>query len=188
MSAVLSDRMTLDEFHALPDDPSVERMLLFGQLVERPMTKRNKWHAGAEAAIAGILRVWNRSQTPRPGKVYSGEVGCDFPEIETGVGIDVAFVGNELLQAQADNQKYIVGAPILVVEVLSLSDVVEDVHRRVKAFLAAGVKQVWVVDPYDHTLTVHRPGTPPVMFTSGKTFHADPDLPGLAVHIDEVFE
>lgn len=188
MSTVSTERMSLADFHALPDDPNVDRVLLFGELVERPMTKRNRWHAETEAAIAGILREWNRSNSPRRGKVFSGEAGCDLPEIDTGVGIDVAFFSNEVLNAQDEESKYIVGPPVLAVEILSLTDTVEDLHRKVKAYLTAGVKLVWVVDPYDHTVTVHRRGTPPVMFVTGQTIDGDPDLPGLQVPIDELFE
>ncbi len=188
MSTVLSERMTLAEYHALPDDPGVDRMLLFGELVERPMTKRNRWHAGAETRVASFLDQWCRSQSPRPGKVFSGEAGCDLPEIDTGVGIDVAFFSNEVLEAQDDESKYIVGPPVLAVEILSLSDTVEDLHKKVKAYLQAGVKLVWVVDPYDRTVTIHRPSKPPEMLVTGRTIEGGADLPGLRVAIDDIFE
>jgi len=139
--------MTLDEFHALPDDPNVDRELVFGELVERPMTKLNKWHSGCESRIASLLDQWCRSQSPRPGKVFSGEAGCDLPEIDTGVGIDVAFFSQDVQDSQSDESIYIVGPPVLAVEILSLSDVVEDTHRKVKAYLAAGVQQVWIRRP-----------------------------------------
>ncbi len=188
MSTVASERMSLDEFHALPDDPAVDRMLLFGELVERPMTKRNRWHAGCEAAIVHLLEAWNRSQSPRPGKVFSGEAGCDLPVVDSGVGIDVAFFSNDVLDAQDEESPYIVGPPVLAVEILSLSDTVEDLHKKVKAYLQAGVKLVWVVDPYDRTVTVHRPSKPPEMLVTGQAIEGGSDVPGLSVAIDETFE
>ena len=103
---------------------------LFGELVEQPVTKRNHWHSGAEAKIAFLLERWNQSQSPRPGKVYSGEAGCDLPEVDSGVGIDVAFFGQGVLKAQDDEAVYIVGSPVLAVEILSLSDTVETLRRR----------------------------------------------------------
>jgi Uma2 family endonuclease len=180
--------MTLAQFHALPDDPAVDRMLLLGELVERPMTKRNRWHASCEAAIAGMLREWIRAQDPHPGKVFAGEVGCDMPTIDTGVGIDVAFVANDVLAAQDEDSKYIVGAPVLAVEILSLTDTVEDLHNKVKAYLKAGVRLVWVVDPYDQAVKVYRPGTPPVLLTSEQVLNANPELPGFSVTVSEMFE
>lgn len=188
MSTVLTNRMTLAEFHALPDDPAVDRELLFGELVERPVTKRNRWHARAETRIASILDQWCRSQSPPPGEVFSGEAGYDLPEIDTGVGIDVAFFSQDVLDAQDEESPYLVGPPVLAVEILSPSDTVEDMHRKVKAYLQAGVKVVWIVDPYDRTVTVYRPQTPPTMFAEGQDLNDDPNLPGLTVSIDEVFE
>lgn len=58
MSATAIDVMTLDEFRALPEDVDVVRELLEGRLVESRMTRRNRWHAEVEAAIAGHLRNW----------------------------------------------------------------------------------------------------------------------------------
>ena len=57
-----------------------------------------------------------------------------------------------------------------------------------KAYLQAGVSVVWVVDPYDKHMTVHRRGVTPVIFGQGQDFTGDPELPGLAFTIDEVFE
>ncbi|MGD9854896.1 MAG: Uma2 family endonuclease [Planctomycetaceae bacterium] len=188
MSTVLTERMSLAEFHNLSNDPDVERELLFGELVERPTTKRNRWHANSEAAVAGILRNWNRSRSPRPGKVYSGEIGCDLPVVDSGVGIDVAFFSNEVLDAQEEDAKYIVGPPVLAVEILSLSDVVEDVLKTVKVYLAAGVQLVWIIDPYQRTLTVYAPNARPQMLAEGQDYCGDPHLPGLKFSIDELFD
>lgn len=187
MSAVLTERMSLAEFHALPDDPEMERELLFGEMVERPTTKRNRWHAGAEASVAGILQRWSRSQAPSPGKVFSGEVGCDLPVVESGVGIDAAFFSNEVLQAQDEDAKYIFGPRVLAVEILSLSDVVENVLKTVKAYLQVGVKQVWIIDPYRRTITIHRGDARSRMLVEGQEVNGDTDLPGLRFSVDELF-
>lgn len=42
MSAAVSERMTLAQFHALPDDPGVERELVPGELVETAETLRDR--------------------------------------------------------------------------------------------------------------------------------------------------
>ncbi len=158
MSAVQTKRMTLAEFDALPDDPEVDRMLLFGQVVEKPMTVHNHRHAGVEAAVASVLRDWHKSLRKQLGKVFSGEVGCDLPEVESRVGIDVAYFDQATLGRQPPDSPFLVGPPVLAVEILSPSDTVEEINRRIKAYLQAEVPLVWVVDPDLQTLTVHRPG------------------------------
>jgi Uma2 family endonuclease len=188
MNTAVTERMTLSEFHELPDDPDVDRELLFGELVEKPMTRRNRWHADAESSIAHLLETWNKSQSPQPGRVFSGEAGCDLPVVESGVGIDVAFFSNEVLNAQEEDDSFIVGAPVVAVEILSLTDTVEEILKKVKVYLAAGVKLVWIVDPYQCTLTVHRPEGPVQVFVRGQEVSGEPYLPGLAFRVDEVFE
>lgn len=85
-TALAAGRMTLAEFDALPDDPEVDRMLLLGELLERPATVRNHRHAEVEAAVAGILRAWRKTLRKLLGKVFSGEVGCDLPDVDSRVG------------------------------------------------------------------------------------------------------
>ncbi|MFV0445266.1 MAG: hypothetical protein ACK5Q5_16945 [Planctomycetaceae bacterium] len=81
MSAVLSETMTLAEFNDLPDDPEVNRELIFSRLEERPMTRRNRWQAGVEAAVSKVLGMWCDQDACNRGRVFSGEVDCELPEV-----------------------------------------------------------------------------------------------------------
>jgi Uma2 family endonuclease len=188
MSAVLTERMTLAEFDALPEDPTVDRMLLFGEVVEKPMTVRNRRHAEAEAAVATILRVWRDSLRKRLGKVYSGEVGCDLPDSESRVGIDAAYFDQATLDQTPPKSPYLVGPPVVAVEVLSPSDVVEEINRKIKAYLKAGCPLVWIIDPDLEMLTVHRRGGPPETLSGEQEVCGDPHLPGLRFQVRELFE
>ena len=188
MSTAVAETMTLAEFDALPDDPAVDRSLLFGKLVEKPMTVRNPLHSSTEVVISRILDVWRISQSPSPGRVYCGEVGCDLPEIDTRVGIDVAYFSNAVLDAQEDSRKCIVGPPVLAVEILSPSDSVEEINRKVDAYLQAGVKLVWIVDPYRKSVTVHRPDEKSRLFNAGEMIDGEPHMPGLSFDVAEIFE
>ncbi len=59
---------------------------------------------------------------------------------------DVAFVARERWQA-TDKQKTMVGAPDLIIEVMSASNTVLDMNRREAVCLANGSRQFWLVDP-----------------------------------------
>ncbi len=180
--------MTLAEYHALPEDPNVDRMLIRGRLWEKPMTKRTRKHARLESRIAQILGNWADTRPkPRP-EVYSGEIGCDLPELESGVGIDVAVVSPELEATLTDNDKYIVGAPTLVVEILSPSDRVEEINLKLDDYLAAGVPLVWVVDPFRKTVVVHRPDADPEMFSGNDEFTGAPHLAGFTTSVSQLFD
>lgn len=188
MSTAIAELMTLEEFHALPEDPAVDRELLDGRLLEYPMTKRNQWHAGVEAAVAACLQLWNRSVNPRPGKVYSGEVGCDLPAVRSGIGIDVAFFGQNVLNDQPEGAAFLVGPPVLAVEILSASEVIENLQNKIRLYLRAGVKLVWVIDPRFRTVTEYQPDAKPRMYVEGDVINGDPHLPGLTIEMTSLFE
>jgi Uma2 family endonuclease len=53
------------------------------------------------------------------------------------------------------DEKYCNGAPDLVIEILSPSNRSHDILVKFNLYLGAGVKEYWVVDPEDKTLSVH---------------------------------
>ena len=180
-------RMTLEEFHALPDDDAIDRMLIRGELWEGPMTKRNKRHARIETRVAYLLEAWSESQPESPGEVFSGEAGIDFPELETGVGVDVAYFPNQSLAGQAEEARFLVGPPALAVEILSPSDRVGELWAKLDDYLAAGVNLVWIVDPHFAAVTVYRPDGPPVLVAGDEELSGEPHLPGFRVPAAKLF-
>jgi Uma2 family endonuclease len=185
---VIRRKMSLAEFNSLPEDAEVDRFLLRGELWELPMTKRNRWHAGIEARIAYLLNRWKEDHGLKNVEVFSGEVGCDLPDQESGVGIDVAVFAAETIAAQAPDEVYIVGAPILAVEILSPSDTLDLIDNKRQAYLDSGVKVMWIVDPTVSTITVHQPDAEPYMLRKSDEMLGDPHLPGLRFPVSAVFE
>ncbi len=182
-------RLSLDEFLALPEDSNIERELINGVLKERPMTRRNRFHAKTEARIATFLTLWLLEQPEPHGDVLSGEVGFTLQrDPGASVGIDVAYVSAEVAARQNEFSTMIEGVPVLAVEVLSPSDTHEDVTAKVDQYLAVGVPLVWIVDPHFRTVTVHRPGQQPDFFTTDDDLTAEPHLPGFQIAVRRFFE
>ncbi len=180
--------MTLDEFEALVDDPQVDRELLNGRLVERPMTWRNRWHSEVEVNVAAALKGWVDTTNPRAGKVYCGEVGCRLPTVNSLVGIDVAFFSADTVAAQPENRSVLVGPPVLAVEILSAREAVEDLYEKVSLYLKAGASLVWLVDPRFRTVTVHRSDAKPRMLVEGDVLTEESFLPGFQCAVSALFE
>ena len=78
MSTASPERLlTIEEFHALPVDEALQRDLIRGVVWERPMTRRNRWHAAAEARLAHLLSTWCEDQAEPRGQVFSGEIATE---------------------------------------------------------------------------------------------------------------
>lgn len=187
--AVATELMTSGDMFALPDQDAYERWLIEGELRERPMTLRSPTHAGTTAATTLFLGVWLLTQPkPRP-KLYNGDIYFRLrSEPETNVGSDVALATAEQAAATSRLARFIEGAPLLAVEVLSASDVIEEVHEKIRAYLEAGTALVWLIDPFDMTVTVYRPGEEPVLFNRNQDLVCESTLPGFSVRVSELFQ
>jgi Uma2 family endonuclease len=187
MSTAIAPLMTAQELLALPDD-GMERELIRGQVKERPMPVRNRFHSQVVARISFLLGRWIEDSSVPEGQVHAGDAGCILRrDPDTMVGIDVAYFSREVLARQTDDTTVIDGPPKLAIEVLSPSDETKDIHDKVREYLAAGVDLVWLVDPYFHTVTVHQPTSPPEMFNDQETLDGGSTLPGLKLPVAEIF-
>src|SRR5436309_11646324 len=152
--------MTVEEFLALPDD-GVERWLIRGQLREKrdtDMTMRNKPHSITEGRVTGHLFRWLWQQPEPRGEVVCGEAGFLLrrnPDTVTA-GADVAVISAAQADARPPGTTLIDGPAVLIAEILSPNDTVEEVAERVDEYLDCGVPVVWVLNPYSRTLIVHR--------------------------------
>jgi Uma2 family endonuclease len=177
---------------ALPDD-GVERWVVDGVIEEVGMTMRNKHHTRVETRVARHLDVWSDSlPTPR-GSVHSGEVGVLLRvDPELNVGIDVVYLNAEQAarnDAIDDDETTILVAPItLAVEILSPSDTIENIQRKLDWFAECGVPVVWVLHPYQRTVAIHRPGVPPVTLNEQQELDGGAELPGFRVAVSRLFE
>jgi Uma2 family endonuclease len=183
--------MTVEEFLALPED-GVERWLIRGELREKrdtDMSLRSKAHGITEARITGILSNWLHRQPQPRGEVLCGEPGFVIRESPTTIsaGVDVAIISAAQADALSRDRTMIDGPPVMIAEVLSPHDTVEEVTERVEEYLECGVKVIWVVNPQFKTVTIHRSGVNPVANDARDTLVGDPELPGFSCAVADFF-
>jgi Uma2 family endonuclease len=179
--------LTTEELLALPDD-GVERWLIHGQLREKPMTVRNRQHSLIMARLTTLLTVWRDGQPEPRGQVLCGEAGCRLRRNpDSTVGIDVVYVSADVAARESGETSLIDGPPVLAVEILSPKDTQEELHEKVKDYLSAGVRAVWVVDPFDQTVRVYRSGAEPVLCNTAQELSGEPDLPGFRAPVALIF-
>lgn len=181
-------RMSLTEFRQQLEKEAFEQILLAGQVWERPMTRRNRVHAGIEARITQFLSNWADQCTSQEFRVFSGEVGCEFPEIESSFGIDVAVFSTAVLQQQSEASPYLVGRPELAVEILSPSDSNTIIYRKIDLYLAAQVPLIWQVNPLLPGVLVFQPGQKPELLTEDDLLTGKDILPEFQVSVSQLFQ
>ena len=187
MSSTAPRAMTTQELLAVPEDGK-ERELIRGELREREMTRRNRLHAATESRIVHLLLNYLDSSSKVQAEVLSGEAGSVIAQNpDTAVGIDVAVFSLDTLSQQTDDSTWVVGVPLLAVEILSPSDKHEDVHEKISEYLRSGVPLVWEVDPDFQTVRVFQPNHEPIMFNRTQQLDAGDVLPGFQVPVADFF-
>ena len=179
--------MTTNEMLALPPDPAVTRTLHWGELREEPMTIRNRRHSRTEGSISKAVGNWADTIKDGPGEVLVGEGGVILArDPDLTVGVDVAWIDAATAAANPEDNVLLEGVPVLVVEVMSLSDTVDGLFGKVDDYLAAGVKVVWLVNPYHHFVIVYEQGRGPRLFNAGDTLDGGEHLPGFSAVVRDL--
>jgi Uma2 family endonuclease len=186
--ATASSLMTTEELLAIPED-GTDRWLIAGELRERPMTRRNRFHSSVMMRVGKTLLDWLDEQPEPRGKVLGGEAGVILAhDPDTTVGIDVTYISAEVMVRQTEDSTLIDGVPTLVVEILSPRDTIEDINEKIDAYLAARVSIIWIIDPYRRTVTVHQLDSEPELFNVRDELSAEPHLPGFRIPVARFFE
>ncbi|WP_390457907.1 Uma2 family endonuclease [Planctomicrobium piriforme] len=187
----LAPPVSLDEFLELernaPDDVYLE--LIRGEIREKTrVTTGSPKHAEAIPRISCALLNWLNDQPHFIGTVAGGEARCRLNlDAETIVGLDVACFHGEHHVTRPNDQAYFDGPPVLAVEVLSATDTFEAISDRIRLFLSAGVKQVWIADPDFQTVTVYRSDNEPVLYARSEILPGDPELPEFHCNVSQLF-
>ncbi len=93
------------------------------------------------------------------GVVLSAPFGVEFPATSEGVQPDILFVSRERYEIVAEG--VVVGAPDLVVEILSPSTTGRDRNIKLRLYEQQGVQEYWIVDADENFVDVWRFGEEP---------------------------
>ena len=100
---------------------------------------------------------------------------------------DVSFVtATRLPRILPDPDKFIEGAPDLVVEVLSPGDSSVLVAKKVAKYFAHEARLVWVVDPYLREVQVYTDETTKRVLRVGETLDGGAVLPGFKLSVAKI--
>lgn len=164
----------------------VRRELVDGEVLE--MTPVGGTHGETTGLLYG--QIAGHVARHGGGKVVVGEVGfvLRLPgDPERVRAADVAFVRHERLPEGRLPEKFIIGAPDLVVEVLSPSDNPVEVQQKVRDYLEGGSRLVWIIAPAARTVTVYRANGSAQLLREHESLDGEDVLPGLIIPLREIF-
>ncbi|MEM9020225.1 MAG: Uma2 family endonuclease [Planctomycetota bacterium] len=124
----------------------------------------------------------------RLGKITVAETGFRFDEEQGPVvrAPDIAFVSAERVP-EILPQSFATFAPDLIVETLSPTDAVSAVSEKIMWWMRHGVKEAWVADPANQTLTLHWPDGLSRRYGMNQPVDGSKVLSGLTIDLQQVF-
>ena len=173
-------RLTYQDYLDLPDDERYE--IIDGELYE--MTAPTVRHQVLLGNLFIIFKLHVRRQ--RLGRVYMAPIDVIFAQNDI-VQPDLVFVAESRRHIIEDHA--IVGAPDLVIEILSPSTAAHDRNRKADLYARYGVAEYWMVDTETETIEIRRLGdagySPAEIYDSGVL--STSVVPGLQVELADVF-
>lgn len=122
------------------------------------------------------------------GEVFADGVGYILARGPDLVRIpDVSFIARERLPAGVVPEGFIPGAPDLAVEIVSPGDRAEEIYGKVREYLGAGTRLVWVVWPRYRAVTAYTPDGQVRELGQDDELDGGDVLPGFQARVAELF-
>jgi Uma2 family endonuclease len=176
-------RFTYEEYRRLPDDERYE--LVAGELQSTPAPSGH--HQSIQALL--LIHLGSFVLEHHMGKLLGGPTDVILSD-ETVLHPDLLFIARER-RSIYDRERGVVGAPDLVIEILSPSTLERDLVIKRQLYGEHGVREYWIVDPEAESIEVltHQ-GTG---LETWQRFLLDGTLtsplhPGLRLNVTAVFE
>jgi Uma2 family endonuclease len=177
-------RLTAQDLLRLGGD-NVRRELVHGRVIEMPLP------GGAHGRTASRIHRYLDRYVERVG---GGEVlpGVGFVLVVPGDaervrGPDVAFISHARLPGGRLPEKFIEAAPDLAVEVLSESNTGVDMQQKIRDYLDAGVRLIWIIARKARTATVYRADGSARLLREQDALDGEDVLPGLSIPLSDIF-
>lgn len=180
MARATQSQMTLEEFFNSP--LSGDRYeFVNGEAILKVAPQR--FHSLTQKALLLLLEVWSRGK---------GEVGIEWSVTLKRHGRDWApvpdllYISYERLTLNSGEDGPCPIPPDLAIEIISPGQSFGQLAEKASNYIAAGVLQVWLVDPKDRSITVFLPNSVPNTYR-GDRLLTTPLLPDLNLTPQQVF-
>lgn len=175
---------TYQDYMRLPDDGyhyEVIKGVLYMTAASRPR------HQRASRNLLVALHLFVTEQ--ETGEVLSSPIDVLLGDLATPVEPDIIFISRQ--RSSIIEEKFVKGAPDLIVEILSPSNWVVDRRDKFAVYQASGVGEYWIVDPDTKTVEVYhlRQDSYALLerYEPGQTVQSEL-LTGFEISVDHIFD
>lgn len=164
-------------------DPEKQIEIVDGKVEIKEMAGAR--HGGISARI--IIKIGIYLENNPIGSLYTADTTFSIGENDRMP--DVSFVSAKRIPKTGEPEGKWEIAPDLVIEVISPTDIFSKVLKKIREYLKAGVKQVWLVEPEFQTVAVYKPPMPmkSETLTLEDTITCEEILPNFSLPLSEIF-
>jgi Uma2 family endonuclease len=175
--------ITAEQLFDMPSD-GMRRELVKGELIR--MNPAGSEHGVVIAALTVMLG--QHVLQHKLGQVFGAETGFVLArDPDTVRAPDIAFVRQERIAVTGIPRAYFPGAPDLAVGGVSPGDRPSEVEAKVSDWLAHGCLLVWVVDPRNRTVAIHRTLRETQVVNENDLLEEPGLFPGWRVNVAKIF-
>ena len=172
--------ITAEQLPAIAGSRRVE--LVRGELVE--MSPVGGEHSELTVLLASRILSFVRKR--KLGTVGTERGFVLFRDPDVVRAPDVHFVST-VRESPADRKGFFPGAPDLAVEILSPDDKASAVQEKIREYLTAGTRLVWLVDPQSETVTAYHPSGEARVYAGEQAVPGEDVLPGFSFRPADLF-
>ena len=145
-----------------------------GELVISPMVNRSGDRA--EVRLVSALVYWEERYG---GEAYGPDANMRLPD-GSRIRPDALWLSPEQVAAlpPVAADKPITVCPAFVAEIMSGTDRLPPLQRKMELYIANGTQLGWLIAPYHRQVHIYRPGAPVEILDDPETVSGDPVLPG----------
>lgn len=150
-----------------------------GELVINPMVNMDSGYA--EGQLSGVLFNW---VDDNGGMSFSPRTIVRLPD-GSRTEPDAAWLSQEQVQRllPLGMNRAITECPNFVAEVLSGTDRLAELQRKMERYITNGALLGWLIDPYRHRVYIYRPGVEPEALDDPEMISGDPVMPGFVFDV-----
>ena len=150
-----------------------------GELIISPMV--NRGGGRAEFRLTGALHNWEEEHG---GEAYGADANMRLPD-GSRIRPDALWLSPEQVAAlpPVSDDKPITVCPAFVAEIMSGTDTLPPLQRKMERYMANGAQLGWLIDPYRRRVYVYRPETEVEILADPETISGEPVLSGFVFEV-----